>query len=218
MSMSLKDTIAALDVNNDALWTADGQPRIEVLKEMTGLPVTRPMIMSEVGIVSRDTLRQQPAAVNMAFGGGLPTTGGWGKNAESVVVDKSNPDAEAIDTSSLYTPSNIEKHREDIDEDEVGQPPMRERVEMLRSQIKEAEELVDAKHTVLVEVTRDYDEARAHLATLNELLAATNAQSQDNQAAIRAMLQQSTRQAEAGYVAPINKAREGVRPNYIHSR
>lgn len=223
MSMTLKDAVHSLNVNDDSLWTADGQPRIEVLKDLTGAQVTRAMIMSEVGIISRDALRQPIAmqAATPAFTTGLPTSQAWNNTSPEVIVDKSNPNAESIDTSSLYTQANIQKHREDLDEEEIKQPPMRERVEMLKRQIADASATVDAIHTKMVEIKTEYDAARAHLTSLHEMLQATDAHSQDNQAAIRAMLAQSQRAAEAGEVAPINKAQRtytATRPVYIHNR
>lgn len=49
----LKDTLLKLDTDDDSNWTSDGQVRLDVLKKITGQPVTRKDISSTLHGFSR---------------------------------------------------------------------------------------------------------------------------------------------------------------------
>lgn len=62
MAVSLKEFLAKLDVSNDSHWTADGAPRLDVLKKLSGNAATRDEVNKAWPGFSRATAAQGGSA------------------------------------------------------------------------------------------------------------------------------------------------------------
>ena len=129
MTQLIKDALAQLDVKNDDHWTTEGLPRLDVMKELIGEPVSRADVTSAIAGFSRKTPDVDAEK---------PEQTGSGESADSNVV---NTDTDEADETETETEADEDASGEEVAQVELDNA--RKGVNVAQQRLKKAQVVMD---------------------------------------------------------------------------